>query len=111
MSNIIQQQRTFYIKFQHSESILSEYFGKGILFVDYSISWEEEKNFNTLIVKDSSIDNVKYMSNDEILMDSVFSELPENIQDTLKTALNYVSKTIMPNMINEPKLCKMFSEI
>jgi hypothetical protein len=110
MSDIIQQQRTFYIKFQHTESILSEYFGKGILFVDYTISWEEE-NFNNLIVKESNIITIKHMSNNENFTNFIFNDLPENIKDTLKTALNYVSKTIMPNMINEPKLCKMFSEI
>jgi hypothetical protein len=109
MSDIIQQQRTFYIKFQHTESILSEYFGKGILFVDYTISWEEE-NFNNLIVKESNIITIKHMSNNENFTNFIFNDLPENIKDTLKAALNYVSKTIIPNMTNEPKMCKMFSE-
>lgn len=109
--NEVTQQRSFYIKFEQSKNIFSKYFGNGILFVDYDISWEKQNTFNDLKIKETKITNIKYTSNNIDIVNFNFNDLPENIKDTLLIALNYISKTIYPTSLNEPKLSKLFSEI
>ena len=107
---MITQQRTFYIKFKQSENILSNYFGYGTLYVDFEINWDVNE-FNILYVDSSSFINIWIRLLDETEKTFIFDELPENIKDTLKIALKNISNEINPHSLNEPKLCRQFSEI
>jgi hypothetical protein len=110
METELNQTRTFYIKFKNSHNIFSEYFGNGTLFVDYDVLWQVENEFNTLVINDKKITNVKYISNEDIIKDFDLNSLPENIKQTLSLALLHMCQSIKFDKINGPEICKSFSE-